>query len=227
MLNPTDLKCETRNGVFVCVANTHESLALYRTLQDRLRYVAGTMAMYRNDVPKSLSTLDVDGRIGPTTALAAQVVLAAMHQLVPLPDDLVPILSDTASGDEIIQRVSQNADAVLTYIDQTLIAYPTILRPQVQAPTPPPAKKPPISKLGWAAVGGTVLTIGGLLLIAHRAQKATDGRDDRSRFLPDPTDEELAAEAADEAAEADEAADVDAEASDDADADTEAADKDE
>jgi hypothetical protein len=202
MLNPTDFKCETRNGVFVCAANTYDSLALYRTLQDRLRAVSGTMAQYRNDVPKSLSTLEVDGRIGPTTALAAQVVLAAMHQLVPLPADLLPILSDTASGDEIITLVSQHADAVLTYIDQTLIAYPTILRPQVQVP-PPAAKKPAISKAGWAAIGGGVLMIGGLLLVAGKTQKATDGRDDRSRFLPDPTDEELAQEAAEDEADED------------------------
>lgn len=222
MLSSEQYKCETRNGVYVCIANTNQSLGLYSVLQERLRAVAGTMAAHRADIPKSLSTLEVDGRIGPTTALAAQVVLAALNQLVALPLELLPVLSDTAAGDEIIRLVAQLADGVLGYIDQTLTQYPNIMQPQVQplAPTPPKKQKKPIPKLAWGVAAGATAMFGGLILILGRAQKASDGRQDRSQFLPEPTDEEAAAleaeEAALESAPDDAAEAVEEEAADDA-----------
>lgn len=214
MLSPDDYKCESRNGIFLCVPNTNDVYSLYRVLQDRLRLVAGTMAAHRPDVPKSLSTLIVDGRPGPTTALAAQVVLAAMHQLAPLPTELLPILSDTAPGDEIIRLVSQHADAVLTYVDQTLTRYPNILQPQVQPLAPLKPAKEPITKVAFVAAGGATLLLGGLLFAIGRAQKASDGRQDRSHFLPEPTEEELAALEAQEAEQGDDDDDAGADAGD-------------
>lgn len=194
MLNPNDYKCTTRGNIFICAANTHQALAIYQVLQDRLRIVASTMAAYRNDVPKSLSTLTSDGRVGPTTALAAQVVLAALGQLVPLPADLQPILSAQARGDEIITLVAQQADVILSYIDTTLTQYPNIMRPQQQMQTVPPAKKPKFPVAGWIAFGSGLLTVGGLVLVARSSQKASSGKEDRSAFLPEPTIEEQEAD---------------------------------
>jgi len=200
MLDVTDYKCETRYGIYLCAANTNATLGVYNALQDLLRLVGGTMATYRTDVPKSLSTLETDGRIGPTTALAAQIVLAAFNQLVPMPADLLPILSDTSTGDEIIRVVARQADLVLAYLNQTLLLYPSIMRPPAPAAPPVAPKKPKISTLGWVGLGGAVVTIGGLVLIGRGVQRATDGKGDRSQFLPDPTPEEQAAAAAEDAA---------------------------
>ncbi len=191
MLLDNDYKCELRNSVYFCAANTNQSLGLYQTLQERLRVVATTMASYRQDVPRSLATLTSDGRIGPTTALAAQVVLAAFHRLVPMPEPLLPILSDSATGEEIIRLVAQQADLVLAYIDDTLIKYPDIMRPQ-QLRVPQVTKRPGMSKAGWLAVGSAVIVTGGLLLVARSSQRASDGKNDRSQFLPPPTPDELA-----------------------------------
>jgi hypothetical protein len=172
----TDFQCSEKNKVYVCVANTQPSLQLYKALQTRIRQVAVEMAKVRPDVPPDLVTIEPDGRIGPTTAIGVQTVLAVLNRTVPLPMDLFPILSIQATSQETIARIASLADATLQYIDSTLINYPDAFKmpvtiQTVKVPWWPPKAWTLMDKRRVVAAGGLVVVATGIGLAAWKLNR--------------------------------------------------------
>lgn len=192
--NDLDFVCSERNKVYVCAAKTSGALAIYKALQTRVRQVAVEMAKVRPDVPPDLVTIEPDGRIGPTTAIGVQTVLAVLNRTVPLPLDLFPILSVQATSQETIQRIASNGDAVISYIDSTLAAYPDAMKMPV---TLVPFK---VSWFPWGwndvtkgrliGLGALVVAVGGGVYVGRKIHKKKTVSDMSDKWIEDEEEDE-------------------------------------
>lgn len=184
----TDFDCSSLHSVFICKATQPLATTAYTLLQKQVKYVATEMAKVRTDVPATLSTLVVDGRVGPTTALGAQVVLAAFQRTVPLPESLAPVLAPGASTEDAVTSVAVLAPEITAYIAGVLKDHPEALRALVVEKVIDKWKSR-ISLKAMLIAGGGIAALVGVAIIARKMERQRAGVEDGSHFLP-PGDED-------------------------------------
>jgi hypothetical protein len=153
--------------LWICVPQTQNALATVKDLQTMIRVISAQMAQSgRLDVPPDLTTLAVDGRIGPTTALGAQFITAAFAASVPPPPEVGAILERGISAEEAVGRVASAADALDAYFSNTLANFPSAVANQPTMVVQAPVRRVPTAQAAVAGVGSVAL-IGGLLSAAR------------------------------------------------------------
>ena len=183
-----DFVCDTSKGIVLCSPLTPEAESAYKVLQLALaRLVA--------QIPGVRTKIDVDGVIGPTVALATQMVFTRMSQGHPeVARELGALIY--APAEQAILGVAEHADALAGYIDKIITDDPNAVR----SPKPPPAPAPedPVkflkrifTKKRLLAGAATLAGFAGLAVVATASSARALGRVDRSGFLPasDGTDE--------------------------------------
>lgn len=185
MLPAGSATCSTTNGVFFCMPKTPAALDAYEALQDRVRIVVSTMAQAGRQVPQGLTTLISDGRIGPTTAIGVQLVLAVLATVASTPTALAPVLDPTAAPDALIATIAANADDALAYIDATLMTYPDVVKQPTQTQIVTQVLKQTLLTKQNVIAGLVGLgAVGGMGMLLYGLHKRRDGRHDSSGMLP-------------------------------------------
>lgn len=184
----TDFACSSLHNVYICKAKTPTATSTFIELQTRVRDVAAALAKVRTDVPPTLTTLVIDGRPGPTTALGAQMIVAAFNRTVPVPAELTPLISAGAGGDELIKLVAAQAAEITAYINGVIKDHPEALHALIvervtklieQQANPLPLKTVLL------VAGGTLLVIGAVYA-GRKMERQRAGLEDQSHFLPEP-----------------------------------------
>lgn len=180
-----DFVVESQHGIIRCVAKSPQAASAFKVLQIAL---AKLLPQLPEPPPVEIS---VDGVIGPSTTLAVQVVIQRLcegsHQ------ELAPIA--LAQPEEAIPAVAASAMEIAGYLDRVLGDDPSAIL------APKPIVEPEIDPVAVlrqiftgkriAALGATVLGLGGLALVAGASDRRALGYMDRAGFLPesDGTDE--------------------------------------
>ena len=185
----TDFDCSSLHNVYICKAKSADATSTYSELQTRVRYVSSLMAKIRSDVPPTLTTLVVDGRPGPTTALGAQMVVAAFSRTVPVPPELAPLIDGTPlPGNELITLVATQAPEILAYMEDVITNHPDALQALVVERIKQMVVNPISLKSVLLVVGGTLVVIGAVYA-GRKMEEQRSGLLDQSHFLPDAPDD--------------------------------------
>ena len=186
----TDFDCSSLHNVYICKAKLPTATSTFIELQTRVRDVSALMAKARLDVPPTLTTLVVDGRPGPTTALGAQMVVAAFNRTVPVPAELAPLISgEPLPGNELITLVARQAPEIVAYINDVIKNHPNALQALIVERIQQQIVNPISLKSVAMVAGGALLIIGGVYAF-RKMERQREGLEDQSHFLPDAPDED-------------------------------------
>lgn len=164
----TDIRCQTLGRLWICVPQNARSIAVIKDLQQLIRNISTQMAAVgRLDVPKDLAVLDVDGRVGPTTALGAQFITAAFAAAVAPPPEVAAILAQGLSAKDTITLVAQHAEQLIVYFNSTLQNFPAALTKDPIVIIKEPPRRVPTAQAAVVGIG-LLSTVGGLLSAAMR-----------------------------------------------------------
>jgi hypothetical protein len=158
----SDFACSSFFKLYRCRPKTAATLDTFKRLQTLVRTIATTMSRVGVlNVPSDLSTLSVDGDIGPTTALGVQFVAAAFAAVAPPPDTVKVLLAPATSSADLIKAIATNAGDIVAYFEATS-ANPEAFRAQpVIVVKPPPAGY--LKKIAAVAAGVGLLTAVGII----------------------------------------------------------------
>ncbi len=189
----TDFACDNLHGVYVCQVKAGSMAATAKQafvdLQTLIRKVSSLLATVRTDVPPGLTTIIVDGRPGPTTALGAQMIVAAFGRTVPVPPALAPLVTAGTPDQDIIKLTAANAAEINSYINDVITNHPEALRAlQVDAGAHAVANAAGVPQISLQTLGlitgGVLLVVGGVYLF-RRMEREHAGLDDKSYMLPE------------------------------------------
>lgn len=154
--------------LWICVPQNARAISVIRDLQTMIRNISAQMsAAGRLDVPRDLSVLTIDGRVGPTTALGAQFITAAFAAAVPPPASVAAILTPGISGQDAITQVALSAEDLILYFSDTLNNHPDALTRDPIVIIQAPPRRVPTAQAAVVGVG-LLSTIGGLLGVASK-----------------------------------------------------------
>jgi hypothetical protein len=153
----SDFSCSSFFKLYRCRPKNAATLETFKKLQKLVRTIAQTMSRVGVlNVPSDLSTLSVDGDIGPTTAIGVQFVAAAFAAVAPPPDAVAVLLLPTTTSADLIKAIATNATEIVAYFEATS-ANPEAFRtkPVIEV-RPPPASW--LKKVAGVVVAGGLLT---------------------------------------------------------------------
>ena len=175
-----DFICETKLGMIRCKAKAPHATSGFKALQLTLTRLLAQLPI------ASKPTIDVDGVIGPSTVLAAQLIATR------LAEGRYSAFSELASAqpEEAIPYVAQHAMEIAGVFEQILQQDPkALLAPSTgleEAPFDPMQMlKGMLTAPRIAAVGVAALGLTGLALVASASDRRSSGIADRSGMLPD------------------------------------------
>lgn len=176
-----DFVCDDTNGILRCVPKSLTAISACKVLQMQLVKLAAQLPE-----PPPVA-IDVNGTIGPTTALTLQMIASRLclgaHQ------ELAELAG--AQPEQSIPYITTHALELAGYFDRLTESDPTaLLTPQpMQGPVfDPIAVFKSIFTVKRVVAGtATLLGLGAIALIANAADKRTGGLIDRSGWLP-PSD---------------------------------------
>jgi hypothetical protein len=180
-----DFVCETKHGIVRCIAKSIPAISAFKVLQMQL-------ARLLPQLPEAPSIdIDVNGIIGPSTALGVQVLGARLAQ--GSHQGLAEIIA--AQPEQAIPDIAARALEITGYIDSVIEKDPHAISAPGLSQTPP---VDPITQLRSifsikrvAAATVTLLGLGAMVWVGSAAHRRALGLVDRSSFLPrsDGTDE--------------------------------------
>jgi hypothetical protein len=192
-----DFTCVRSNNLFICKPKTATVLASFKGLQQAVKNVSQAMAdAGRLDVPSSLATLDVDGRIGGITTLGTRFIVAALVPAAsrqnppqPVPAEVLAILEQGLTKEEETRRVAAGADTIAAFIVSLATNFPAVLvsDPIVivrETPADLEISKSSISPKVGMALGGVGIIL--IAIIASIVGKVSSGSNSAAAEEPEP-----------------------------------------
>lgn len=164
----SDFHCGLIGRIWICTPQNPRAMSVIKDLQQIIRNISTMMsAAGRLDVPKNLATLDVDGRVGPTTALGAQFVAAAFAGVVAPSPEIKAILDPNLTAQQVINQVALNADGLVLFFASTLANFPKAISADPIVVIKEPPRKVPTAQAAVVGIG-LLSTISGLLASAAK-----------------------------------------------------------
>ena len=187
-----DFACGEAGGVFSCPATSEKAKAIYGHLQAQLKALGTELTKARSDVPPNMLAIVPDGRIGPSTVLAAQYLLTTINRTVPVPPMLAALIAPTVSAQDAIKLTAINAEALNAFFIEIAKTRPAAFTTKTPEPTVTkvPSRVAPLLLKSAAAIGGGITLMIILAAITRKANRKAAGVEDGRHFLPPDQDDD-------------------------------------
>jgi hypothetical protein len=181
VLAQDQFKVETSEaGIIRCVPQTAEATSAYKTLQLLLLKLVDQVP----GAPRAMFA--IDGVIGPSTALAVQVVAGRLAETY---QELTELAS--AQPEEAIPYIGQSAMEIADVFEKIMerdthaLVQPPQLGAAAESVDPVQMLKGLLTAPRLAAAGVALAGISGLAIAAYASDRRMSGLADRSSFLPE------------------------------------------
>lgn len=123
--------CRQVAGNYICRPRTQPARTAYETLQRTIKAIAAQLtAGGAIEVPRDMTTLDVDGVIGKITTLGVQVIATAFAAQFEPPPEVATVNERGISGAEAVQRVARYAVEINEWFIFVSTNYPDVTKPK-------------------------------------------------------------------------------------------------